>query len=43
MNRDSSYRLNPLSLACMILAGTLGPQTALQSLLRKRLDLKRLS
>ena len=27
MNRDSSYRLNPLSLACMILAGTLGPQT----------------
>ena len=27
MNRDSSHRLNPLSLACMILAGTLGPQT----------------
>ena len=27
MNRDSCYRLNPLALACMILAGTLGPQT----------------
>ncbi len=26
MNSDSSYRLNPLSLACMLLAGTLGPQ-----------------
>ena len=27
MNRNPSYRLNPLSLACMILAGTMGPQT----------------
>ena len=26
MNRDSSYRLNPRSFACMLLAGSLGPQ-----------------
>ena len=26
MNRHSPFRLNPLSLACMLLAGTLGPQ-----------------